>query len=170
MGSVCDVVGPRYGLSIVLLLSAPFCFCMSYVTSAGGFIICRCGIGLGLATFVATQFWMSTMFNGKVVGIANATAAGWGNVGGGVTQFLMPVIYKGMVAATGGRIFSAWRWAYIVPGLLHTVTGVMVMFLGQDLPDGNYQMLHTSGQLEKKSAWQTQWIGAKNYRMWQGGY
>ena len=33
MGSVCDVVGPRYGLSIVLLLSAPFCFCMSYVTS-----------------------------------------------------------------------------------------------------------------------------------------
>ena len=166
MGSVCDVVGSRYGLSIVLLLSAPFCFCMSYVTTAGGFLICSCGIGLGLATFVACLYWMSVMFNGKVVGIANATAAGWGNLGGGVTQFMMPVIYKGMVSATGGRIFSAWRWAYLVPGLLHTVTSVMVIFLGQDLPDGNYQMLHASDRLEKKSMWQTQWIGIRNYRMW----
>ena len=166
MGSVCDVVGPRYGLSIVLLLSAPFCFCMSYVTTAAGFLICRLGIGLGLATFVACQFWMSCMFNGKCVGIANATAAGWGNLGGGVTQFLMPLIFRGMVEATGGKIFSAWRWAYLVPGLLHTFAGVAVMFLGQDLPDGNYKMLHTSGQLEKKSASHTQMLGCMNYRMW----
>jgi len=152
MGSVCDLVGPRYGLSIVLLLSAPFCFCMSFVTTAAGFIICRMGIGLGLATFVACQFWMSCMFNGKCVGIANATAAGWGNLGGGVTQLLMPLVFRGMVEATEGRIFVAWRWAFLIPGLLHTFTGVAVMFLGQDLPDGNYKMLHTSGQLEKKSA------------------
>ena len=46
MGSICDVVGPRYGLSIVLMVTAPFCFCMSYVTSAAGFLICRMGIGL----------------------------------------------------------------------------------------------------------------------------
>jgi len=166
MGSVCDVVGPRYGLSIVLLLSAPFCFCMSYVTSAAGFLICRMGIGLGLATFVACQFWMSCMFNGKCVGLANATAAGWGNLGGGVTQFLMPLIYRGMTSATEGRIFSAWRWAYLVPGLLHTIMGVAVMFVGQDLPDGNYKFLHTSGQLEKKSALNTQYLGIANYRMW----
>ena len=56
MGSICDVVGPRYGLSIVLMVTAPFCFCMSYVTSAAGFLICRLGIGLGLATFVACQY------------------------------------------------------------------------------------------------------------------
>ena len=166
MGSICDVVGPRYGLSIVLMVTAPFCFCMSYVTSAAGFLICRLGIGLGLATFVACQFWMSCMFNGKCVGIANATAAGWGNLGGGVTQFLMPLIYRGMLVGTGGRTFSAWRWAYLVPGLLHTLVGTAVMFFGQDLPDGQYKFLHDSGQLEKKGMLQTQILGAKNYRMW----
>merc|ERR1712216_849493 len=131
-----------------------------------GFLICRLGIGLGLATFVACQFWMSCMFNRKCVGLANATAAGWGNLGGGVAQFLMPLIYRGMTSATEGRIFSAWRWAYLVPGLLHTIMGVAVMFVGQDLPDGNYKFLHTSGQLEKKSALNTQYLGIANNRMW----
>jgi NNP family nitrate/nitrite transporter-like MFS transporter len=49
---------------------------------------------------------------------------------------------------------------------MHTFAGVAVMFLGQDLPDGNYMLLHTSGQLEKKNAFQTQMLGCKNYRMW----
>jgi NNP family nitrate/nitrite transporter-like MFS transporter len=34
------------------------------------------------------------MFNTKVVGSANAIAAGWGNMGGGITHFLMPLIWQ----------------------------------------------------------------------------
>jgi NNP family nitrate/nitrite transporter-like MFS transporter len=166
MGTVCDVIGPRLGLSVILLFTAPFCFAMSMVTGFEGFLICRLGIGLGLATFVACQFWMSCMFNGKVVGLANATAAGWGNLGGGVTQFLMPGIYAICYAATEKRAFTAWRWAYIFPGLCHTFVGLAVMFLGQDLPDGNYKVLTTSGALEKKSSAKVNLIGMKNYRMW----
>ena len=105
------------------------------------------------------------MFNGKCVGIANATAAGWGNLGGGVTQFVMPLVYAGMLQATKDRAFTAWRWAYIL-GYGALVGWHGVMFLGQDLPDGNYKLLHTSGALEKKSAWQVNVIGMKNYRMW----
>ena len=60
------------------------------------------------------------MFNSKCVGLANATAAGWGNLGGGVTQFLMPGIYAICYSATKSRAFTAWRWAYIFPGLCHT--------------------------------------------------
>merc|ERR1712147_620965 len=90
------------------------CSALPFVSTASGFLICRLGIGLGLATFVACQFWMSVMFNGKCVGIANATAAGWGNLGGGVTQFVMPLVYAGMLKATEERAFTAWRWAYIV--------------------------------------------------------
>ena len=99
-------------------------------------------------------------------GLANATAAGWGNLGGGVTQFLMPLIFRAMTSATEGRVFSAWRWAYLVPGLLHTIMGVAVMLVGQDLPEGNFKFLHTSGQIEKKSALNTQYLGITNYRMW----
>ena len=166
MGTVCDLIGPRLGLSVILLATAPFCFAMAMVQGFDGFLICRLGIGLGLATFVACQFWMSCMFNSKCVGLANATAAGWGNLGGGVTQFLMPGIYAICYSATKSRAFTAWRWAYIFPGLCHTVVGLMVMFLGQDLPDGNYKVLTTSGALEKKSSVAVNMIGMKNYRMW----
>ena len=166
MGTVCDLIGPRLGLSVILLATAPFCFAMAMVQGFEGFLICRLGIGLGLATFVACQFWMSCMFNSKCVGLANATAAGWGNLGGGVTQFLMPGIYAICYSATNSRAFTAWRWAYIFPGMCHTVVGLMVMYLGQDLPDGNYKVLTTSGALEKKSSVAVNMIGMKNYRMW----
>ena len=166
MGTVCDLIGPRLGLSVILLATAPFCFAMAMVQGFEGFLICRLGIGLGLATFVACQFWMSCMCNSKCVGLANATAAGWGNLGGGVTQFLMPGIYAICYSATNSRAFTAWRWAYIFPGMCHTVVGLMVMYLGQDLPDGNYKVLTTSGALEKKSSMKVNLIGMKNYRMW----
>lgn len=78
----------------------------------------------------------------------------------------MPGIYAICYSATNSRAFTAWRWAYIFPGMCHTVVGLMVMYLGQDLPDGNYKVLTTSGALEKKSSMKVNLIGMKNYRMW----
>ena len=31
MGTVCDLIGPRLGLSVILLATAPFCFAMAMV-------------------------------------------------------------------------------------------------------------------------------------------
>lgn len=35
---------------------------------------------------MAVQSWVPLMFTRRVVGTANATVAGWGNLGGGLTQ------------------------------------------------------------------------------------
>lgn len=164
MGAVCDVFGPRYGHAFLMLGTAPAVFGMALADGALSFLLCRFFIGFSLATFVATQFWSSVMFNGKIVGTANATTAGWGNLGGGVTQFLMPVIYAGML--THAPPFQAWRLAFFVPGSMHIVVGILVLFFAQDLPDGQYREVIRSGQMAKANGMKVFIQGCKNYRMW----
>ena len=60
------------------------------VTNYAEFVTCRCAIGFSLASFVSTQYWTTQMFTPKIVGGANAITAGWGNLGGGITQ-VVPV-------------------------------------------------------------------------------
>lgn len=68
MGAVCDAIGPRLGMSVTLLLTSPAVFGMALAAEPLHFIMLRFGIGFGLSTFVACQFWTSCMFNVKIVG------------------------------------------------------------------------------------------------------
>lgn len=69
MGAVCDWIGPRLGMSAVLMCTAPCVFGMALANKALDFILLRFGIGFGLSTFVSCQFWTASMFNVKIVGV-----------------------------------------------------------------------------------------------------
>ncbi|MGH9742285.1 MAG: MFS transporter, partial [Candidatus Acidiferrum sp.] len=95
----------------------------------------RLAIGLVGASFVITQHHTSIMFSPRVVGTANATSAGWGNLGGGVAQWFMPLL-AGAIVGLGADRFLSWRLAMIVPGMGMFITGFLYFRFTQDTPDG----------------------------------
>ncbi|CAM8924899.1 unnamed protein product [Rhodiola kirilowii] len=165
MGPVCDIMGPRFSSAALSLLTVPVVLATSFVTTPASFIVVRFLIGFSLANFVANQFWMTCMFSGCVVGLANGVAAGWANTGSGVTQLVMPLIYSSIIKF-GIQSSTAWRLAFIVPAIFQAVTAVLVLVYGQDLPDGKYIQRSVSGNHNKENAFQILVHGLKNYRGW----
>ena len=106
------------------------------------------------------------MFAPNVVGTANATSAGWGNLGGGVTQMVMPLVFAAFVGL-GYSDFWSWRLSMVVAGAVCFITGIVYFFVTTDLPDGNFKELRAKGLLRKsKEANNTFWLAAKDHRVW----
>jgi len=152
IGLLCDHVGPRLTYSWLLILGAIPVMGIGLAHSYMTFLIFRLAIGAIGASFVITQYHTSVMFAPNVVGSANAITAGWGNLGGGVTQLAMPLVFAAFVAIGFGP-HGSWRASMFVAGLVCFITGVAYRFMTQDTPMGNFKELRSRGEMpEAKNA------------------
>lgn len=152
VGWLCDKIGPRITYTGLLVLGAIPVLCIGFAHSYEAFLIFRLSIGIIGASFVITQYHTSAMFSGKVVGSANAIAGGWGNLGGGLAQIIMPLIFTAFLAY-GVSSHMAWRYSMIIPGSLMLLMAILYYRFTQDTPQGNILELNkhadASGKKEK---------------------
>jgi NNP family nitrate/nitrite transporter-like MFS transporter len=111
------------------------------------FLMFRLLIGAIGASFVITQYHTSVMFAPRCVGTANATTAGWGNLGGGVTQFAMPLVFAFFVGVLGTSDYWGWRLSMVVAGGVCLFTGIAYYLFTQDTPEGDFRDLRAAGKL-----------------------
>lgn len=167
IGWLCDRIGPRITYTGLLTLGALPVMGIGLAHDFQSFLMFRLAIGAIGASFVITQYHTSVMFAPNVVGQANATSAGWGNLGGGVTQLVMPMIFSIFVLGFGFSEAAGWRLSMVVVGIAIFFTGIAYYKLTQDAPDGNYADLRAKGMMPpKKSVTADYFEALKDSRVW----
>jgi NNP family nitrate/nitrite transporter-like MFS transporter len=166
IGWLCDKIGPRKSYTWLLALGSIPVMTIGLADSYETFLLFRLAIGAIGASFVITQYHTSVMFAPNVVGTANATTAGWGNLGGGVTQMVMPLVMAGVVSLVASESLG-WRIAMVFPGLALLATSYLYWKYTEDSPDGDYVSLRAKGDLDGSDAVTSKFITAsKDVRVW----
>ncbi len=161
IGWVCDKIGARKAYTWLLIIGSIPVICIGFSYNYETFLLFRLMIGCIGASFVITQYHTSIMFASNCVGSANATTAGWGNMGGGATQIIMPLILSLFMSLGIGK-FLGWRLSMVVPGVLLFITGILYLFITKDTAEGN-----TSEITNKKQKTKGVFINTiKDYRVW----
>ena len=166
MGPMCDMFGARKCMAAIVILSAIPCGLTGLVNTAAGLSAVRAFIGIGGSAFVPCQYWTSRMFAREVVGTANALVAGWGNLGGGVTQLMMgsglfplfEVIYQGF----DNPEELAWRTVFVIPALIAFMAAYVYIYKCDDSPKGDFAELVRQQQIEVVSPFWSLGIAIQN--------
>ncbi|GAB9463252.1 Major facilitator superfamily [Globisporangium polare] len=137
-GPLCDRYGPRTVQAVLLLVGSIPVAAAALVTNYSAFVVVRFLIGLVGCSFIATTYWTSTMFCNEIVGRANALAAGWGNLGAGVTYLITPLIYDLITVQASVSDDTGWRLTLLLPPLFMVLIGVALYRFADDCPQGNY--------------------------------
>ena len=151
IGWLCDRIGPRLAYTWLLCLGSLPVMGVGLARDYTTFLLFRLAIGAIGASFVITQFHTSVMFAPNIVGSANATAAGWGNLGGGVTQIVMPLLFTAF-ASLGAGSWLSWRMAMIVPGVAMLLAGIAYYYLTRDTADGDFRELRARGLIAGRAS------------------
>ena len=165
IGWVLDRVGPRRTYSALLVLGSIPVMLIGLSQNYETFLLFRLCIGVIGASFVITQYHTAVMFAPNVVGTANATTAGWGNLGGGVTQLLMPLIFTA-VLFIGVNEALGWRLAMVIPGAALMLTGFVYYKFTQDAPEGDFKDLRARGKVTRQNQPGAFMQAARDMRVW----
>ncbi|MDP9046525.1 MAG: MFS transporter, partial [Bacteroidota bacterium] len=161
IGKLCDTWGPRKTAVRLLLIGSLPVFLVGLSHTYTTFLLFRLAIGVIGASFVITQFHTSMMFGPNIKGTANAVTGGWGNLGGGATNMVMPLIFAAIVGF-GYTSAEAWRYAMIVPGVMMLIIAYLYYKYTKDTPNGNYDEV---GYIKGKSS-KTDWSVLADWRIW----
>ncbi|SDW44375.1 MFS transporter, NNP family, nitrate/nitrite transporter [Lutibacter oricola] len=167
IGKLTDKYGPRLCYTWLLVLGAIPVIAIGFVQTPLQFLICRLFIGFIGASFVITQVHTSIMFSPSIVGTANATSAGWGNLGGGANRLGMPIIAAAVVSFGIADQADAWRYSMIIAGVICFAMGLVYYFFTQDTLNGNFKELRAKGEFPNTKKDQVGFLEVlKDYRVW----
>ena len=161
IGRLCDTWGPRKTYTALLALGAIPVMTVGLANSYESFLLFRLAIGVIGSSFVITQFHAGIMFAPQIKGTANAVAGGWGNLGGGVTNMLMPVIFA-VIVGMGYTPQQSWRYAMVLPGLMMLIMAVVYFKYTKDTAAGNYDEIGRTKTIAAK----TDWSVLSDWRVW----
>merc|ERR1711963_1059100 len=153
LGTLLERFGPVNVQCGLLTFGAIWVFAATGINAPWNYTLIRFFIGCAGATFVTNQFWCSLMFAPNVIGTANATAAGWGNLGGGVTQIFMIAILFNPFVAAGMSKNTAWRVAMFVPAFAFVLCALGMKLLCWDTPTKRRFDVVDTGKTSSPSLW-----------------
>ncbi len=165
VGKMCDTLGPRISYTILLVAGAIPVLLIGLSNSYESFLLFRFFIGIIGASFVITQFHTSMMFAPSIIGTANAVTGGWGNLGGGITNLVMPLIAAAFVGMGLVSQSDSWRIAMVVPGIILLIMALIYYRYTQDTPQGNLNKLSAGHGTNKKKNGSFV-LALKDYRVW----
>ncbi|RYZ55837.1 MAG: NarK family nitrate/nitrite MFS transporter [Sphingobacteriales bacterium] len=161
VGRLCDTWGPRKTYTALLIVGAFPVMLVGLADSYETFLLFRLFIGVIGASFVITQYHTSMMFAPAIKGTANAVAGGWGNLGGGITNMVMPLIFA-VIVSFGYSGAAAWRYAMIVPGLMLFLMAFVYYRYTADSPSGNANSFLPKKQKQPGTDWKI----LRDWRLW----
>jgi NNP family nitrate/nitrite transporter-like MFS transporter len=174
VGPLNDIYGPRILMSASLLISAvPSIISGAVIQGATSLYVIRFLVGMGGCAFVTCQFWTASMFTTEVAGTALSLTAGWGNLGGGISQVVMgsllfplfKIIYGGDgYSQSEYDVFSdesvpdidkpsdmSWRTILAIPGLMCLYVSYVCFRHADDTPKGNFRKRKNLGLMTQES-------------------
>jgi len=153
LGTLLERYGPCHIQAGLMFFGAICVAASALITARWNYILIRFFIGTVGATFVTNQVWVSLMFAPRIVGTANATAAGWGNLGGGMTQIVMVIFLFDPLTEAGVSADIAWRVSMLVPAFCFIVTGILMELLCWDTPTMKRFDVSAVGKTKGPSMW-----------------